>query len=76
LNKGWQTPAVVLIASFGFVLLVYLIVLSVIIGGANRILIIAPLRRFGRYVGRLPPGLSDFQRSAGTPTHPTSGNDI
>jgi hypothetical protein len=79
LNKGWQNPAVVLIAAFGFVLLVYLIALFVIIGGAYRILVIAPVRGLGRYVGQLAPGRGDhlsFRRSAGTPTPPASSNDL
>ena len=79
LNKGWRNPAVVLIASFGFVLLLYLIALSVIFGGAYRVLVIAPVRSLGRYLGQLAPGPGDhlsFQRSAGTPTPPTSSNDL
>jgi hypothetical protein len=65
--------AVLLGATFAFVALVYLIVLSVILGGAYRLLIAAPIRRLGWHIRQLSPGPGDqlsFRGAAVTPQDP------
>ena len=77
LNKGWRGIAAVLSAAVGFVALV-LIALCVILEGAFRLLIAAPIKKLGWHLRHLAPGPGDqlsFRRSAVTPQHPVSAND-
>jgi len=78
LDKGWRGVAAVLSAAVGFVALVYLIALCVILEGAFRLLIAAPIKKLGWHLRQLAPGPGDhlsFRRSAVTPQHPVSAND-